>query len=325
MENKVTKRPRLFEIDCAKGLAIALVVIGHVVAREPPLENRWYEVLKNWIYFFHMPFFMFLSGYVMSYSYKQVQGRQGYIAYVKQKFLRLIPAFLVMAILILLGKIIASKFIKVDNMPPGLFRGIFDICFYPYLSSASSLWYVYVLFIFYLLFPFLAKLLSNPIPVLVVSFALYFTNPYLPKLFMMNQVAGCIIAKNNEPFYKLIDKFGLFILLLFLVLIFFHRSLHFPKLIIGCVSIPALMYLVRLPAVLHSPMLLSFGRYTFIIYLINTIAIGVIKGVGLKILPWDGINFLFYFPLLTLAGIYIPIFIKKYVLVKWPLLDKYTD
>jgi hypothetical protein len=49
------------------------------------------------------------------------------------------------------------------------------------------------------------------------------------------------------------------------------------------------------------------GRWSLAIYLMNTIAIGLTKGVMLKVLPWHGINFLLYFPLLTLAGVALPL------------------
>jgi uncharacterized membrane protein YcfT len=60
-----TSRPVfLADVERAKGLAIILVVIGHIVAREPLANNEWYVVLKSAIYAFHMPFFMYLGGLV---------------------------------------------------------------------------------------------------------------------------------------------------------------------------------------------------------------------------------------------------------------------
>ena len=61
MEN----RKRLVSIDFLKGLAILLVVLGHSVQvlTKKPFE----DYLFNFIYSFHMPLFMFLSGIV---SYK---------------------------------------------------------------------------------------------------------------------------------------------------------------------------------------------------------------------------------------------------------------
>lgn len=56
-------------IDISKGIAIYAVVIGHVIAwffKDFNAANLPYEVSVLWktIYSFHMPFFIFLSGYV---------------------------------------------------------------------------------------------------------------------------------------------------------------------------------------------------------------------------------------------------------------------
>ena len=53
-------------IDYAKGLAIMLVVIGHLLQYN--FSGTSSKGLFDLIYSFHMPLFMFLSGYVASFS-----------------------------------------------------------------------------------------------------------------------------------------------------------------------------------------------------------------------------------------------------------------
>ena len=73
---------RLYDIDRAKGLAILLVVLGHLVARgEPPKDADWYLFLKLIIYKFHMAFFMFLSGVIFNYTYKDISNLIEYKKY----------------------------------------------------------------------------------------------------------------------------------------------------------------------------------------------------------------------------------------------------
>lgn len=64
MEITATAKPRNFEIDALKGLAIACVVFGHAVLRNLP------DYADSWAYLFlssfEMPLFMFLSGYVLA-------------------------------------------------------------------------------------------------------------------------------------------------------------------------------------------------------------------------------------------------------------------
>ncbi|MCC6481130.1 MAG: hypothetical protein IT554_01805 [Sphingomonadaceae bacterium] len=67
------------------------------------------------------------------------------------------------------------------------------------------------------------------------------------------------------------------------------------------------------------------GRYSFPIYLLNTIAIGLAKGILLLVMPWDGLNFLIFLPVLLLSGIIGPIVAKVLIFRPVPYLDKITD
>ena len=58
-------RARRLDLYRAKGIAILLVVLGHIVAREQPPGVEWYEPFRYAIYRFHMPFFLYLSGTVV--------------------------------------------------------------------------------------------------------------------------------------------------------------------------------------------------------------------------------------------------------------------
>lgn len=51
---------RISYIDQLKGIAILLVVLGHVIG----YNNCEDSFLWRFIYSFHMPLFMFISGYV---------------------------------------------------------------------------------------------------------------------------------------------------------------------------------------------------------------------------------------------------------------------
>jgi len=52
---------RIISLDIARALCIVLVVIGHYYPDGCP---EWWSVVRNFIYTFHMPAFMLLSGYV---------------------------------------------------------------------------------------------------------------------------------------------------------------------------------------------------------------------------------------------------------------------
>ncbi|WP_084129287.1 acyltransferase family protein [Demequina sp. NBRC 110055] len=55
------QRSRDRSLDTAVGLLIVLVVWGHAIA---PLSGPYAEALEQWLYMFHMPAFVFLSGYL---------------------------------------------------------------------------------------------------------------------------------------------------------------------------------------------------------------------------------------------------------------------
>lgn len=331
--SETANKLRIFEIDRAKGLAILLVVIGHIEGRTPLYGADWYGVMKQWIYLFHMPFFMFLSGFIMEYTYKPVTTVSGYFKFIRGKFMRLMPAFFAVALLIVIGKTVASHLIHVDNVPQGIWGGLIDIVVRPVYSSASALWYIYVLFIYYLLFPILKRITGGASWLLLsIGVIAYVVHADLTSLLALNRVAeytlflmiGVILARHFDAFIRGLDKFGWVALGLFVVLLFSHHLFPYPKLVLGLASIPALMFFIRLPVLRDSGILLTWGKYVFIIYLLNTLFIGLVKGIGLKVMPWDGLNFLIYFPLLVAAGMLLPIALKKWVLAKWPPLDRMT-
>ena len=125
-----------------------------------------------------------------------------------------------------------------------------------------------------------------------------------------------------------LDRFGLVFLLLFaLALTAMPIDENYPlaKFVIGIASIPALLWLVRTRWFSKLSALDYLGHYTFPIYLMNTVVIGVMKGVILRFVSWDGVNFLFIAPILLLGGVWIPILIKTKLFKKIPVLDKITN
>jgi hypothetical protein len=86
-------------------------------------------------------------------------------------------------------------------------------------------------------------------------------------------------------------------------------------------GIPALHGLMRRTS---STILLWFGRYAFVIYLLNSVFIGVSKAMLLKLISWEGDHFPIFFVVLGLSGLFGPILIKRYVFIRIPILDRFT-
>ena len=305
-----------------------------MIADEFPIGNQWYEITNRMVYSFHMPFFMFLSGLTTFYAYKPINTVSEYLVYAKKKFFRIVPAFFFFGIVILAGKLAASKYLHVDNVPKNLLDEILLIALKPSLSVASSLWYIYVLFELLALFPLLLTVFRGDVRLLLLlGLALYFVN--LTPLFLIDTVfkyllffsLGVAAVAYYESYLRIIDKyksvFWMVFALSFLAM-YYHVEKQSCKLIVGTCSIPALHALMRTQIVEKMTFLTVWGSMSFAIYLINTIIIGFVKAVALKFMSWDHNNFLIIAPILLTAGLYGPILIKRYVFPRIPLMDRIT-
>src|SRR5262245_61238254 len=110
------------DLERAKGLAIILVVFGHLVAREGPAGVTWYEPLRQAVYLFHMPFFLFLSGFAAELA--GAARTVNIAALTRRRAVRLLLPFLAFGLLILAGKLALGGVMPVDNKPAGAWAGL---------------------------------------------------------------------------------------------------------------------------------------------------------------------------------------------------------
>ena len=95
---------------------------------------------------------------------------------------------------------------------------------------------------------------------------------------------------------------------------------------IGALSCPAIHGMLRnFPQIWLQHAFTRLGRYSFMIYLFNTLCIGAAKGLLFSMVSWDGPNFLPFAAALMCAGLAGPIFMKKYALRRVKILDRLTD
>lgn len=324
------KKQRIIEYDHVKGISIFLVVLGHLVAGAYPAGHQWMETLKVLIYTFHMPLFMFLSGFILYYTYPGIHSWDAYKKYSLKKFNRLMPAFLIFALVIFTGKWLAGQVVHVDN-PVASFNDFWTVFLTPYYSYSAYLWYVYVLFEYYLIMPGLLYLVKDRIEwLLVPTLALHFIYPMLPAYFAVDLLAkyafvfilGGVFAKYYFDVVGIIQKYAWVFILVFAALLFSRVYGNTPDFVIGLMSLPAMYAVGAFTRLGKAPIWKTFGDYTFPIYLMNTIAIGAAKGIITKFIPWDGANFYFIAPVLLLAGVFLPIFVKKHFLKYIPPLDR---
>ena len=329
----MSRKPRLNDIDSAKGLAIFLVVLGHISGGEGmPKDFGWYFELDRAIYRFHMPFFMFLSGYIFFYAYNPIRTVRDYGRYAMRKFWRFVPAYLLFGGLMIAGKVIGEHFMHVDSPPESFWQGFVGILLRPSISHASSLWYVYALLAYQMLLPVGLRLSRDRLePLLVGAFLLHFVGS--TSLFCLDRicghafefVAGAYAASCFSAWTALVDRFHRLTLATFIIILGVSVGWYVPSYPIALLSIPALHGLCRLPRWRTSSWLLLFGKYTFAIYLMNTIVIGLEKSLLVKFHLWTGPVFTLLAPLLLLSGIFVPILVKACVFSRIPSLDRITS
>lgn len=332
-----TSRARLQELDAAKGLAIFLVVLGHVVARNPPEGNSWYVVMKSMVYEFHMPFFMFLSGAVFFVTFSRIRPGES-AAFIRSRATRLLPAFFAFALIIWAAKTIGGQFLHVDNRPDEGLSDLLKILTRPSESVATSLWYIYVLFQLYVIFAVIlvaTRGLLWPSLVLATLATATFHAFQVTSAFALALVAefaiffaiGMYAAKHYAAARDLFVNhsvlwYGLFAGSFLSTLVVPHPL---SKAIVGLFSIPALFaFAATFRSGFDQRILQTLGDYTFTIYLMNTLIIGGVKGVMLLAIPWDGRNFLLYFPILLAAGLAGPILAHKWLLSRVPAIGRFT-
>ena len=326
---RATRKKYLIDIERLTGLTILLVVVGHLVTGQdinaPGLE--WYKFLKRYIYSFHMPLFMFVSGFLFYYTLPKFSNKKDYWHYVRKKIIRLFPSYLIFSMIIFIAKLLLSNHLEVDNNISG-FNEFFMVLYNPVRSFAGSLWYVYVLFQFYLIFPIILKYLK-PLVVLFISFPLYYVkltdlfavNFFLEFLFFFS--LGVFIADNYEKYKALLLKYGIPFMLLFVGLSISFYFTPIPKIVMGLCSVPALHTFVLLIKNPKYKLLSTLGAFSFSIYLMNTLVMGLVKAVGFKFFEISYSNFLFIALIMVFLGSIIPILIKKYIINKIPKIGKY--
>ncbi|HTJ89523.1 MAG TPA: acyltransferase [Acidocella sp.] len=329
--------PRRQDIDIAKGFTILLVVFGHLVARADPAGVSWYEPLRRAVYAFHIPFFLYLSGFVAVLSGMVLAPRSAWPGIAAARVRRLLLPFFALGLLIVMGKCLAARFIAVDDVPRTWFGGLADLVWHTAASPAGSIWYLFVLFMVSLGAMIWLRGSPRRYPALLIFCALLYGIPW-PAYLYFNRIGtyavffalGAGAAFLGSHWDRFIDRFwplllGMLLCALAAIVVYGagwpRKDLLLP---VGMLAMPALHGLLRFSAP-SSPGLLFLGRYSFMIYLFNTLCIGLTKGLLLLVCSWDGAHFLPFAAALMAAGTFGPIALKAWVFRRFPLLDRLTD
>ena len=328
-------RERRLDLDRAKGIAILLVVLGHIVAAAPPPGAEWWDGPRYALYRFHMPFFLYLSGYVAWLSGGLTFPVTQTLRHAERRARRLLLPFFLLGLIVLVGKLVAQDLVHVDNRAAGLLPGLRDLVLTTEDSPATFIWFLLVLFLCSVLAPPAWRVAGTP-GLLIAGLALMAMEP--PAIAYLDRFArhalffavGVAVAQHQARLMPLFTAWlpgwwAIFAASLAAALAGWLPG-DWSLLLCGLAAIPALHGLVRAPALARQGWPLVLGRYTMAIYLFNVIAIGVVKAALIQLgVPWTAEGFWVHAPALALAGIALPILFKRLVLSHAPPLDRMTD
>lgn len=217
----MNEKKKLPWIDNLRGWLILLVVLGHCI--QHTLTNYQSDILFRYIYSFHMPLFVFVSGYV---SYKnKIQCDS-----VKKRFFQLMVPFVVWTGISALISSNASVIINVILRPE------------------QGLWFLWALFFISVINTLCCHIsykigVNEEIVNIVVAAVLmitmrkysYFAYPTIAK-FYLYYIVGFYVRKHDD-FFSRYGKCMMFpALLLFVVSAYFFQLGHMPSFLSGCTN-----------------------------------------------------------------------------------------
>ncbi|VTZ25407.1 Acetyltransferase, fucose-4-O-acetylase [Methylocella tundrae] len=323
------RRDWLDDIERLKGLMIILVVWGHCY--DPNLPD-WALGLRHAIYAFHMPVFMFLSGYV----YIHVKAhllRSSYGVYVLKRAKRLLVPFFAMAAIIIAGKIASQSFVVVNKPINDVAASVWHLFIHTEQSPVLFVWYLFVLFAISIMVPILSRGQRWGLAALGVASVLlhiahvemFYSGIVLDYLYLNRIIMyfvffmyGALACEYRDRWINFVGKAWLAALVLFVLLQFAAWESEWRYLLVGCTAVVLFHGLMRSKAQEALGFLTFFGRNALVIYLLNLIFVGAVRGIYTKYLsPHDYAMGLLLSS--TALGVFGPIIVKYAIFSVRPL------
>jgi fucose 4-O-acetylase-like acetyltransferase len=327
-------KQRFVYIDRTKGLAILLVVLGHLIAREPPPGPgvEWYVFVREAIYAFHMPLFMAVSGLLYGLNWRSGATLADDLIDARRRVMRLLPAYLLIGLLVFAGKLVFQSFTPVVDNGVDSVAELLTLLTQPSASFSAFLWYIYALSVLYIVFPLAFRAVRGQLiwllPVTIVFWWLPSSSWFAWDLLQVLSVfflIGVIAGRHHEATQRWLGRLWLPTMIPFIVLIFVGAHEDSPvRWTAAALSIIALPGLMRATESWRAGLFDTLGRYTFIIYLTNTIFIGLVKVASFYLGLWHATHFPLVAMVMAVSAIGGAIVLKRYLLPLVPPLDRIT-
>ena len=306
-------------LSVLQGFSMLLVVIGHVsltnIPRDPntPIASE----LERIIYTFHMPLFIFISGWLFYFTC--IRKEKTYAEVFMAKIKRLGLPFLVFTMVALVLKLM---FPSLMNRPVTM-QEVMDTFLYFRSNPLGEMWFIVVLFVLMMLYPLYCYVVKSKWLALVACVLSILVCVYPTSLtyFQLNKVchmapffvAGILCCRYG--WHKCLENFGA--LGISFLMWNIMRVMYDPMGIFSATAGILFSFSLCLDLAKRWPSLFcSFRDYTFQIFLMGIFFQMVVRWVYVRM----GCDWLFvpFWCLSVVIGVYVPVMIAKLVEKKAP-------
>lgn len=308
-------KKRIEWVDYLKAFACFLVILGHLIQslQKAGIDN--YDNITsfiNWfIYLFHMPLFMCMSGFLFCKTKKEFNPKN-YGKFVLKKSINLAVPYFTFYLIYLGLNILFSSSVN-DAKGKEELLGIFNNPMPPY-------WFLYALLSIFIVIPLIEKIFNNnryltlTLLIILKIISVFFLTP----VYFINSIMtygiyfyiGCFIKEKWEmPKYLCALETALYLIASILIYKF-NDSINkylmsFIK--IGFAVFGILILVQIFQHIKKSKILDTFKKYTFQIFVLHTI---FAAGIRIVLLKLGVTNYIVHFAVGILFSIYVPVLIS---------------
>lgn len=322
---------RIISLDIAKAICIILVVVGHYVPDDSP---EWYKLIHDVIYTFHMPLFMFASGYVYIATKKNI----GYGDFLVKKIKRLMIPYLITSVIVISIKMLTQGNMSVDN--PVTWISYLRMFYLP--EAGAFLWFIWALWWMFVLLPIFKTQKSRTI-LFLICLIIHYETITLPKEFCIAQCKDMLVfftlgifAFENSHICNFLRNYSLSKVILAIVTFIVCEYLYFSNIssdmlkttlnillpYVGIFFVIEISKLIcKYQKIGRNHILIIISMSSYIIYLFHTTFEGFAKAIFRK-LPLNTNLWYVFLPeaiVVIAVGVIIPILLHRHVLKRWQL------
>ena len=307
------------KINFLQNFGILLVVLGHAI----PIENNiivGMPIVHKFIYSFHMPLFMFISGYLLNYTTKDISNIN-LIAFIVKKAKRLLLPYFIISSFVYIPKCLFSSFAMRKSYLS--VEGWIHSLVYPGDNPIIFFWFLPTLFFIMISVVVLLKIIKNNINILflisliasLISFKvdIDFLNINGILYYSFFFCLGIFYIKYEKIFNICKEKYYKFIIIVSIILLVINCYIEMideAKILVAIIGI-IFSIIIGFIYEKHQCMFLSFiNSKTYSIYLLSWFPQVFIRIVSYQILE---LGWVFTTLISFIFGTSVPILINRII------------